>query len=247
MKLLEGKSVLVTGGSTGIGRAAAIGAARHGANVAINYASSDDKAASCIAEIEAFAPGCPHRDGVHVNEMNVFSWSMNPENGEEVPEGEIGENVISSYTYSAQPLLNYRSHDLVRRVHGCGCGRSWAKLPGVVLGRTDFMVTVRGTNVYQTAVENLLGEIKDVSPFYQLVLEQIDSNDRMRVEFEPDAAMAESEWAALATHIGERIHTALHVRLDVLAVKPGGLPRYDLKTKRIIDKRPKEFRRALDR
>ena len=53
MKLLEGKAVLVTGGSTGIGRAAAIGAAKHGANVAINYASSDDKAASCVAEIEA--------------------------------------------------------------------------------------------------------------------------------------------------------------------------------------------------
>src|SRR3546814_1285954 len=53
MRLLEGKTVLVTGGSTGIGRAAAIGAAQHGATVAINYASSDDKAASCIAEIEA--------------------------------------------------------------------------------------------------------------------------------------------------------------------------------------------------
>lgn len=56
MRLLEGKVVLVTGGSTGIGRAAAIGAARHGADVAINYASSDDKAASCIAEIEALGP-----------------------------------------------------------------------------------------------------------------------------------------------------------------------------------------------
>lgn len=53
LQLLTGKTVLVTGGSTGIGRAAAIGAARHGADVAINYASSDDKAASCVAEIEA--------------------------------------------------------------------------------------------------------------------------------------------------------------------------------------------------
>ncbi|MDE0948268.1 MAG: SDR family NAD(P)-dependent oxidoreductase, partial [Sphingobium sp.] len=53
MKLLEGKTVLVTGASTGIGRAAAIGAAQHGADVAINYANSDGPAASCVAEIEA--------------------------------------------------------------------------------------------------------------------------------------------------------------------------------------------------
>jgi phenylacetate-CoA ligase len=200
-----------------------------------------------IAEIEAFAPGCPERDGVHVNEMNVFSWTMNPETGAECAEGEIGENIITSYTYSAQPLLNYRSHDLVRRVQGCRCGRSWAKFPGVVLGRTDFMVTVRGTNVYQTAVENLLGEIGGVSPFYQLVLDRIEANDQMIIEFEPAPSLPETEWPALARRIGDRIHTALHVRLDVVPVKPGGLPRYDLKTKRIIDKRPKEFRRALDR
>ncbi|MCW5770019.1 MAG: hypothetical protein KIT16_00185 [Rhodospirillaceae bacterium] len=200
-----------------------------------------------IAEIEAFAPGCPNRDGVHVNEMNVFTWSMDPLTGAEVGDGEIGENVITSYTNSAQPLLNYRSHDIVRSVGHCSCGRTWKKLPGVVLGRTDFMVTVRGTNVYQTAVENLLGEHEGVSPFFQLVLEHIDGNDQMTVEFEPDAALGEAAWPALIRSIGDRIHKALHVRLEVKAMSPGSLPRYDLKTKRIIDKRPKELRRMLDR
>ena len=200
-----------------------------------------------IAEIEAFAPGCPERDGVHVNEMNVFTWSMDPATGAEVRDGEVGENIITSYTNSAQPLLNYRSHDLVRSVGGCGCGRTWRKLPGVVLGRTDFMVTVRGTNVYQTAVENLLGEHKGVSPFFQLVLEHADGNDRMTVEFEPDLSVARAGWDTLARAVADRIHKALHVRLEVTVMAPGTLPRYDLKTKRIIDKRPKELRRALDR
>jgi phenylacetate-CoA ligase len=109
------------------------------------------------------------------------------------------------------------------------------------------MVTVRGTNVYQTAVENLLGEFDGVSPFYQLVLDHQDGNDRMTVEFEPEAGIAEADWPALARLVGDHIHKRLHVRLDVKPVKPHGLPRYDLKTKRIIDNRPKELRRMLDR
>lgn len=200
-----------------------------------------------IAEIEAFGPGCPNRDGIHVNEMAVYSWSMDPETGAEVPDGDIGENVITSYTYSAQPLLNYRSHDLVRRTTGCSCGRTWDKFDGVVLGRTDFMVTVRGTNVYQTAVENILGEFEGVSPYYQLVLDHVDGNDRMRVEFEPERHITEEDFYDLAGRLGKRIHEALHVRLDITPVAPDSLPRYDLKTKRIIDNRPRELRRKLDR
>lgn len=200
-----------------------------------------------IAEIEAFGPGCANRDGIHVNEMNVFSWTMDPASGEELPEGEIGENIITSYTNSGQPLLNYRSHDLVCRNSGCSCGVTWEKLDGVVLGRTDFMVTVRGTNVYQSAVENILGEIDGISPFYQLILDRDGANDKMTIEFEPESAVGESGWPGLAGEAQERIHTALHVRLETKVMAPASLPRYDLKTKRIIDNRPKELRRKLDR
>lgn len=200
-----------------------------------------------IAEVDAMAPGCPLGDGVHVNEMNVFSWSMDPESMQEVLDGEIGENIVTGYGNTAQPLLNYRTHDLVRRRSSCACGRTWSKLEGAVLGRTDFMVTVRGTNVYQTAVENILTEVEGVSMHYELVLTHEEGNDCMRVRFEPEPTVDRSRWNSVAADAQARIHKALHVRLDVVAVEPRSLPRFELKTKRIIDQRPKELRRALDR
>jgi phenylacetate-CoA ligase len=200
-----------------------------------------------IAEIDAIAPGCPLGDGVHVNEMNVFSWVMDPATGEEVAEGEIGEHVVTSFANNAQPLINYRTHDLVRARGSCGCGRTWTKFEGSVLGRTDFMITVRGTNVYQTAIENVLGEIDGVSSHYELTLKQEKGNDVMDIRFEPEKSVAPDQWQTLARDVGDKIHQAMHVRLGVTVVEPESLPRYDLKTRRIFDQRPKEFRRALER
>ena len=202
-----------------------------------------------IAEVDAMAPGCPNGDGVHLNEMNVFAWSMDPSTGAEVADGEIGENIVTTYAQLAQPLLNYRSHDLVRRRSSCACGRTWTKFEGAVLGRTDFMVTVRGTNVYQTAVENILAEVDGVSMHYELILTREGDNDVMTVRFEPDKSIADKRglWEEAGKEAAERIHKGLHVRLAVVPVEPGSLPRYELKTKRIFDQRPKEFRRALDR
>ena len=201
-----------------------------------------------IAEVDAMAPGCPLGDGVHVNEMNCFTWSMDPATGSETADGEIGENIVTGYANTAQPLLNYRTHDLVRRrALACSCGRTWAKFDGSVLGRTDFMVTVRGTNVYQTAVENILNQIDGVSMHYELVLTHEDGNDAMTVRFEPQSGVEESRWAGIASDASDRIHKALHVRLRCTPVAPASLPRFELKTKRIIDQRPKELRRALDR
>ena len=143
-----------------------------------------------IAEIDAMAPGCPMGDGVHVNEMTVFAWAIDPVSGKEVADGEIGELVVTSFANTAQPLINYHTHDLVRPRSTCPCGRTWMKLEGAVLGRADFMVTVRGTNVYQTAVENLLAQVPGVSSFYELVLRRERDNDTMTVRCEPVRSVA---------------------------------------------------------
>lgn len=200
-----------------------------------------------IAEVDAFGPSCPLGDGVHVNEMNVFSWVMNPDTGREVADGEVGEHVVTSFANAAQPLLNYRTHDLVRARRSCSCGRTWLKFEGSVLGRTDFMITIRGTNVYPTAIENVLGNVPGVSSHYEILLKQDKGNDVMDIRFEPDKSIPQSQWTELAQRVGDRIHQALHVRLGVVAVEPDSLPRYDLKTRRIFDQRPKEYRRALER
>jgi phenylacetate-CoA ligase len=200
-----------------------------------------------IAEVDAIAPGCPHGDGVHVNEMNVFTWSYDPDSGKEVADGEIGENIVTGYANTSQPLLNYRTHDLVRRSNHCSCGRTWVKFEGAVLGRTDFMVTVRGTNVYQTAVENILSRIDGISMHYELVLTHEDGNDVMSVRFEPTPGTTSQDAIQIASFAEKEIHKALHVRLNVVPVEAESLPRFELKTKRIVDQRPKELRRALDR
>lgn len=200
-----------------------------------------------IAEIDAFGVGDAGRDGVLVDEMNVFCWSIDPDTGAEVPDGEIGENIVTSYVNSAQPLINYRTHDLVRRTHEGADGRTWAKLQGVILGRTDFMITVRGTNVYPTAVDNLIAEVEGVSNHYQMVLTKKGPLDQMEVVFEPEKSVPAGEADAIAGKLQAHIQAALKVRLDCTPVAVESLPRFELKTQRIVDKRPKEMRRALDR
>jgi phenylacetate-CoA ligase len=69
----------------------------------------------------------------------------------------------------------------------------------------------------------------------------------MTVRFEPQADVDKARWDAIAADASNRIHQALHVRLRCTPVDPGTLPRFELKTKRIVDQRPKELRRALDR
>lgn len=89
--------------------------------------------------------------------------------------------------------------------------------------------------------------LPEVSNSYELILTREDENEAMTVRFEPLKTVQPEQWQEIAMQMSERIQTALHVRLRCEPVAPDSLPRYELKTKRIVDQRPKEFRRALDR
>ncbi len=201
-----------------------------------------------IAEVDAVAPGCRIRQGVHMSEMSNFSWSMGAD-GQEVAEGTIGENVVTTYANSAQPLINYRTHDLVRAFNlpVCGCGCTWRYLDGVVLGRSDYMITVKGTNVYPSAVENLISDVSGVSPHFQLILSRRGAFDDLLIRFEPDLQVPRDKWEGVGAEVIRRIKEVVGVRLGAEVAEPGSLPRTELKAKRIVDLRGDEFRRELDR
>jgi len=205
-----------------------------------------------VAELDAIAPGCPGRTGVHMNELNTLSWSRNPADGSESADGDVGENIVTTFVNNAQPLVNYNTHDLVRAYRHtipCGCGRTWRYLDGVVLGRSDQMAVVRGTNVYPSAVENIIYGVEGASDVFQLVLTRDEQRDcdEMTVRLETEVELSAQASSALAAEVTSRLARVIGLRMPVEIVPPDSLPRSELKAKRILDERPVALRRELDR
>lgn len=185
--------------------------------------------------------------GVHVIEDVCHSYVVDPETGEPLEDPDaVGEHVVTSYTHFSQPFIKYRTHDLVRcdPTPDHGCGWTFAHLPGVVLGRADFMVTIRGVNVYPTAVENLIGEVEGLSNHYELHVTREKGFDRMLVKVEASPATA-LEPASLEAALAEHLRTNLGVSLETQVLAPESLPRYELKTTRIFDPRSEEERTRM--
>jgi phenylacetate-CoA ligase len=114
---------------------------------------------------------------------------------------------------------------------------------GSVLGRTDYVVKIRGINVYQTAVENIVRSVPGTSPHLEMHI-RLDERgmDDMLVRVEADPSVPRESYRELAERIAEELRAAIGVRLDVEVVPPGSLPRYELKAKKMFDHRPKERR-----
>jgi phenylacetate-CoA ligase len=187
---------------------------------------------------EVMGPGIANecvetKDGLHVWEDHFYPEVIDPVTGASLPDGELGELVLTSLTKEAMPIIRYRTRDLTRLLPGTA--RTMRRMEKVT-GRTDDMIILRGVNLFPTQIEELILRTPGLAPHFQLVLTRPGRMDEMtvRVERRPDAAADTDAGARLAG----LVKAAIGVSARVEVVEPEGIERSLGKARRIVDNRP---------
>ncbi|MBO4701300.1 MAG: phenylacetate--CoA ligase [Lachnospiraceae bacterium] len=189
---------------------------------------------------EIYGPGiginCPGETAMHCFDDYLYIEIINPETGENVPDGEEGEIVITTLVKEGAPLLRFRTHDLSRIIPGeCKCGCKYPRLD-IIKGRSDDMFKIHGVNMFPALVEEMLAKVDGATSEYRVTLAHEDDKNKDvflltvegegRVSFEN---MAKEITGVFKTYVG--------VTPRVTVVPIGTLPRSEKKTKRVTDYR----------
>jgi len=193
---------------------------------------------------EVMGPGvameCAESHGLHVAEDHFYAEIVDPDTLKPLPDGEYGELVFTTLTRECCPLVRYRTRDVTTiNAEPCACGRTHRKI-GRLLGRTDDMLIIRGTNVFPSQIEDVLTGIEEVTPHYHIIVETRGGMDALIVETElrPEAFRDSFEaMDALRARIAEKLKGTLLVAPEVRLVEPGGIERSTGKTKHVEDLR----------
>jgi len=183
---------------------------------------------------------CSHQPGgTHIIEDHFIEEVIDPATGEPVPYGEKGERVVTSFGRGFIPLIRYRTRDLVVKVPYtiCTCGRTGDIYHGGIQGRWDDMKLIRGTNVYPRAVEAIVREYDAIDEF-QIMIDRPGIEDEIHVRFEVKPGW-DIDVGLLVHQLKQDLADAHEgLRFNVEPVEHGSLPRFELKAKRLVDKRP---------
>ena len=193
---------------------------------------------------EVMGPGvsgeCRERSGMHVSEDHFLVECLDPDTLAPVPDGEVGELVLTSLTREAMPVLRYRTRDLASLDRSpCPCGRSGARMSRVV-GRSDDMLIIRGVNVFPSQVEEALLRVEGTAPHYLIEVARPGSLDEavVKVEIRPrDFSDEMRQMVDLRDRIDHEIHSITGIRMKVELVAPHTLDRSEGKARRVLDHR----------
>ena len=187
---------------------------------------------------EIYGPGisidCDYHCGLHYWDDYLYFEIIDPLTGEVLPEGELGELVITTLRKEGAPLVRYRTRDLTRLIPGeCPCGVKYPR-HDVILGRSDDMVKVKGVNIYPGQVDDMLKQVEGASSEYQMVIELVNGKSELTLRVEREKGVDKAD---LEQRIIRGFKNAIGIKISAEAVDIGALPRSEKKTKRVIDNR----------
>lgn len=188
---------------------------------------------------EIYGPGiaisCDCEDGMHYWDDYLYFEVIDPKTGENVPDGTLGELVITTLRKQGAPLIRYRTHDLTRILTGtCPCGCPYPRIDAI-LGRTDDMIKVKGVNIFPAQIEEMLRGVEGTSSEYQVMIDHLNGRDIMTVFFE--TALADEARHNLENAVRDHCKAKIGIQIVPKAVSIGELPRSEKKSTRIYDNR----------
>ena len=200
------------------------------------------KAYNSFGMSEMCGPGvafeCKEQNGLHIWEDYYIVEIVDPDTLEPVPEGEVGELVLTTINREAMPLLRYRTRDLTRILPGtCPCGRHHIRLDRMK-GRSDDMMILKGVNIFPIQIETILMQFAELGNNYLITLTNEEANDLMTVEVElKEFSDDYPHLQALTKEIVRQLKDEILITPIVRLVPKGTLPQQEGKAVRVKDLR----------
>jgi phenylacetate-CoA ligase len=201
------------------------------------------KAYNCFGMTEMNGPGvafeCLEQNGMHIWEDCYLVEIIDPETLQPLPDGEIGELVLTTLDRNMMPLIRYRTRDLTRIIPGeCPCGRTHRRIDRIK-GRSDDMFIIKGVNIFPMQIEKILVQFPELGSNYLITLETLHNQDEMIVEVELNELSTDNyiELENTRKEIMRRLKDEILVTPKVKLVKKGSLPQSEGKAVRVKDLR----------
>lgn len=192
---------------------------------------------------EVLGPGVANecvetKDGLHIWEDHFFPEIIDPETGQIMEDGELGELVLTTLSKEALPMIRYRTRDLTRLLPGTA--RSMRRIEKVT-GRSDDMIILRGVNIFPTQIEEIVLQTPEIATHFQIHLSNDGPLDKMKVLVE---TLKETNNEKLVTSIKQKVlqkvKDTIGVSIDIAVGLPGSVERSQGKAQRVIDLRTKK-------
>ena len=182
-----------------------------------------------------FAAQCEHDMRLHYLASDVlYPELIDPDTAQPLAltDGAEGELVLTHLERQCQPLVRYRTGDIIAvdETGACKCRRTGFRFR--VIGRSDDMVVVRGLNLFPTMVSAVISEFDELSGNYRIVLDTKPPYDVLPVEVELADGQGSGEGIGAAVEKAMKQKLGATARVTVLP--PKSLPVTEGKTKRVI-------------